>query len=151
MNGDQPGAQEMASAPPPAGGASAAASRVAGPAIGLMITAGVGIALQALGILVSILGINFSPFSMMGESQEGIFKIVESFRVLIGFVSLGIGVVVLIGALRMKALRGYALAMTATILAMVPCLSPCCLLGLPIGIWSLVVLLSADVKSAFRS
>jgi hypothetical protein len=116
-----------------------------------MITAGVGIALQALGILVSILGINFSPFSMMGESQEGIFKIVESFRVLIGFVSLGIGVVVLIGALRMKALRGYALAMTATILAMVPCLSPCCLLGLPIGIWSLVVLLSADVKSAFRS
>jgi hypothetical protein len=32
---------------------------------------------------------------------------------------------------------------------MVPGLSPCCLLGLPIGIWAAVVLNKAEVKSAF--
>ena len=41
--------------------------------------------------------------------------------------------------------------MTATILAMIPCISPCCLLGLPVGIWSLVVLLDENVKASFRS
>jgi hypothetical protein len=32
---------------------------------------------------------------------------------------------------------------------MIPCFG-CCLLGLPIGIWSLVTLNSAEVKSSFR-
>jgi hypothetical protein len=32
---------------------------------------------------------------------------------------------------------------------MIPCLSPCCCLGLPIGIWALVVLLDNNVKASF--
>ena len=39
----------------------------------------------------------------------------------------------------------------ATIIAMVPCISPCCLVGLPIGIWALVVLMKPEVKAAFRA
>ena len=39
--------------------------------------------------------------------------------------------------------------MTASILAVVPCVSPCCLVGLPIGIWALVVLSKPEVKSQF--
>jgi hypothetical protein len=38
--------------------------------------------------------------------------------------------------------------MVASIFAMLPC-NPCCLLGLPIGIWALVVLSNEDVKDAF--
>jgi hypothetical protein len=34
---------------------------------------------------------------------------------------------------------------------MIPCISPCCLLGLPIGIWALVVLLKPEVKAAFTA
>jgi hypothetical protein len=40
--------------------------------------------------------------------------------------------------------------MAASIIAMIPCVSPCCLLGLPIGIWALVVLMKPEVKSAFH-
>jgi hypothetical protein len=66
-----------------------------------------------------------------------------------GVLGLLVSVVLLIGALKMKSLRSYGMAMTASVLAMIPCTSPCCLLGLPFGIWALVVLMKADVKSAF--
>jgi hypothetical protein len=52
------------------------------------------------------------------------------------------------GSLQMKQLRGWNLSMAATICAMLPC-SCCCIVGLPIGIWSLVILLKPEVKSAF--
>ena len=56
----------------------------------------------------------------------------------------------LIAAIRMKELRSYGLAMAGAILGMLPYLSPCCLLGLPFGIWALVVLADPAVKAAFR-
>lgn len=51
----------------------------------------------------------------------------------------------------MKQLQKWTLAVTASILAMIPCLGPCCLIGIPIGIWALVVLFKPEVKSAFTS
>ena len=59
-------------------------------------------------------------------------------------------VVVLLGALKMKKLESFGFAMTATIIAMVPCISPCCWIGLPIGIWALVILNKPEVKGAFH-
>jgi hypothetical protein len=50
----------------------------------------------------------------------------------------------------MKNLQSYGLAMTASIVAMIPCISPCCILGLPFGIWALVILNRPEVKAAFR-
>jgi hypothetical protein len=38
--------------------------------------------------------------------------------------------------------------MTACILAMIPC-SACCLLGIPLGIWGLVVINNPEVRGAF--
>lgn len=68
----------------------------------------------------------------------------------------GLGIVVAIltiaaGAM-MRNLKGYALAVISSILVCIPAISffGCCLVGQVVGIWSLVVLLSADVKSAFR-
>jgi hypothetical protein len=57
--------------------------------------------------------------------------------------------VMLFGALSMKKVHGYGFAMAAAILAVIPCTSPCCL-GLPFGIWALVVLNDPAVKAAFR-
>jgi hypothetical protein len=51
----------------------------------------------------------------------------------------------------MKKLESYSFAMAAAIIAMIPCISPCCLLGLPFGIWALVVLGDGSVKAAFQS
>jgi hypothetical protein len=49
----------------------------------------------------------------------------------------------------MQKLQSYQFALTASIVAMVPCISPCCLFGLPFGIWALVVLNKPEVKSQF--
>jgi hypothetical protein len=65
--------------------------------------------------------------------------------------SIVIGGLILFGALKMMRLQSYGLAMAASILAVIPCLSPCCCLGIPFGIWSLVVLKKPEVKSAFAS
>jgi hypothetical protein len=52
------------------------------------------------------------------------------------------------GGYQMKNLNSYSAAMTASILAMVPC-NCCCIFGLPFGIWSLVVLNKPEVRDAF--
>ena len=53
------------------------------------------------------------------------------------------------GALQMRQLKSFGLAMTSSILVMLPCAGCCCLLGLPVGIWALVTLNKPEVKSAF--
>ena len=60
--------------------------------------------------------------------------------------------VIVLGALRMMKQQSYGLAVTASILAMVPCVGTsicCCVIGLPIGLWALIVLMQSDVKAAF--
>jgi hypothetical protein len=69
-----------------------------------------------------------------------------------GVIWLVVGLLNVFGGLRMRSLRGYGLAIFASILALLPCISPtgCCLLGQIAGIWALVVLMNQDVKAAFR-
>ncbi|MFT5686298.1 MAG: hypothetical protein ACI8RZ_007254 [Myxococcota bacterium] len=62
---------------------------------------------------------------------------------------LGSGLIVIIAASRMKRLTGRTFAIFASILAMLPCISPCCFMGLPVGIWSLMLLLDPTVRDAF--
>jgi hypothetical protein len=65
-----------------------------------------------------------------------------------GFFGLLASGVIIYGALQMMRLKSYRLAMTSSILAMIPC-HICCFAGLPIGIWALIVLMKPEVKSAF--
>ena len=56
---------------------------------------------------------------------------------------------VLWGSLQMKRLANYAHARMAAIVAAIPCIGPCCLLGIPFGIWALNVLVRPEVRSQF--
>src|SRR5262245_51683699 len=58
------------------------------------------------------------------------------------------GVVMIIGARKMMRLESYRWAMAASIAAFLPC-SPVSLLGMAMGIWSLVVLNRRNVIAAF--
>jgi len=69
--------------------------------------------------------------------------------VLVNLIGIVVGVVILNGVAKMRALQNYQFAFATSILAMLPCVSPCCLLGLPFGIWALVVLGKPEVKSQF--
>jgi hypothetical protein len=66
--------------------------------------------------------------------------------------SLVIGILALIGAVKMLRLQTYGLALTGAIISVIPCFGPCCccsLLLIPFGIWALVVLSDAQVKQHF--
>jgi hypothetical protein len=58
---------------------------------------------------------------------------------------------VFFGALQMKGLVHYTHAKTAAIVACIPCLGPCCLLGIPFGAWALVVLGKPVVQKSFET
>jgi len=57
---------------------------------------------------------------------------------------------VIVAGFRMRQLRSRMLVILGAILAMFPC-SPVILLGVPIGIWALVVLNDRDVVAAFAA
>jgi hypothetical protein len=152
-----PGPIGAPAAPGAAGGTDSGAraramEMVSGPAIGLIVTAILGLSASVIGIVWVVFGMGFAP-PLHGMTPEA----ARVFRLIMGPVGIaarGIGIVVclliLFGALRMQKLTNYGLALTAAIVAMVPCISPCCLIGLPIGIWALVVLGKPEVKSQFH-
>jgi predicted PurR-regulated permease PerM len=149
-----------------------AMSRVSGPAIGLLIAGLLDTAFAGLSILVTILFLLNG-----GQMNDELNKARENFgmprvdaevqrvqMVVSGVAAAGVnlilGALIVVGALRMRQLRNRAMATTAAILAIICwvgscCMTPCCLactfLGMPFGIWALVVLHDPYVKSAFRS
>jgi len=125
-----------------------AAEQVNGPAIGLMVVAIIGFLAQVFSLVWRLF---FSAVAAAQTNQPEWVTMFSGTGAIIGSI-LGIlsSILVLFGALKMKKLESYGLAMTVSIIAMIPCVSPCCLIGLPIGIWSLVILSKPEVKSAFH-
>ena len=125
--------------------AAEAKQKVNGPAIFMMITAGLGIAWAVLGLVMAVLGNPaLAGAGMMGE-DEAIFRMITGIPAnVLGIIA---GIIILIGASKMRKLESYGFAMTASILSIVCC--PCCV-GLGAGIWSVVVLSNAQVKASFR-
>jgi serine/threonine protein kinase len=59
-----------------------------------------------------------------------------------------VGAVIVYGVMRMKELQNYKMAVLGCVLAVLP-VTPGCLLGVPFGVWALIVLTRRDVKEAF--
>ncbi len=127
-----------------------ASMRVSGPATALIVTAVLGMALNGLAVIA-----NLNMMAMRAQPPKIFDDLPVHFHAGMhlagGIFGLAMGALVLFGAYKMKNLESYALAMTAAVVALVPCTSPCCVLGLPFGIWALVVLGDAAVHAAFRS
>jgi len=127
----------------------AARAMVNGPAIGLIVTAALGFFAQIAGIVMNLMP--KPPQTFPAGSPEAMIQTFSGgIGVVAGVVGIIAAVVVLIGALKMKNLESHGWAVTASVIALLPCVSPCCLVGLPIGIWALVVLNKPEVKAAFH-
>ena len=154
-------AQTAAPLPPPfssstnvgAGGRDAALQLVKGPVIGLKVTAILGLILVAAGLVINLLtlnGFHFGPQQMYDPQMQKLLSTLGGGLGIVQDIIGGtVGVIVLIGAAKMQKLQSYQFALTASIVAMVPCILPCCVFGLPFGIWALVVLNKPEVKSQF--
>ncbi len=125
------------------------------PAILLMVTAGLGIAGALLGMVQSlVMGGSQLPPEMLNDPNMAQFapmlERMQSFGIVGNLLTLALSGVTFFGALKMKNLENYGLAIAASIIAILPCFGPCCCIGIPVGIWSLVVLNKPEVKSAFQ-
>jgi hypothetical protein len=85
-----------------------------------------------------------------GFDMAGIVKGATTGYIVLGAISVISAILMIVGGIMMLRLRGYGIAVLGSVMALVPCLTPCCFLGIPFGIWALVVLSNAEVKEAFR-
>ena len=132
------------------GGRARAASRTNVPGILLMVFGGLGVLLVAAGFVAQ--SVNPPPPvdpalpAAQREAREagraagryagsGLLLITNLIQVLAGW--------------KMRRLESYSSCVIGAVVACIPCCSGVILLGIPGGIWALVVLLNADVRAAF--
>ncbi len=115
------------------------------PAVGLLIAG----ALDCLAVFGALVG---GIFVLMRRSFSGQFIgfsfLPGSAQVVIVAVMVAYAVLVVLGAWNLMQLRSYRLAKAGSILALFP-FSPGAVVGLPMGIWALVVMTKKEVKAAF--
>jgi hypothetical protein len=130
--------------------------KVAGPAIGLIVVG-------ALGALMSLWGIvagGFNPADLEGadippemrEAMEKFVPMMQGAGSALNIIGLGLDIFIIWAGVRMMKLHSWTAAVVASALMMVPCFTGCCcVIGVPLGIWSLIVLFNKDVKQAFEA
>lgn len=135
------------------GGRDAALAVVKGPAMGLKATAILGFIAVGLGLVINIWTLTGGTIGMQQlpnpQMQQYFNTLGGGMGIVQNIIAAVIGVLIWRGAAKMQALESHQFAFTASILAIIPCISPCCLFGLPFGIWALVVLAKPEVKSQF--
>jgi hypothetical protein len=122
------------------------------PAITLIVTASLGIAYYLFNLALLLSGTVARFQQIPPDAPAWVKSFIEGthgpMAIAVTFAILAMDGFVLFGAIKMLRLQGYGLAVAATIIAMLPC-QCCCVLGLPFGIWALVVLNKPEVKSQF--
>jgi choline-glycine betaine transporter len=116
------------------------------------------IAISLIAIVFGVLGLGIDVFLLMSGVVERLEAMNDgpvseytqiTVRMIWGIILLIASLFVLYGSVKMKHLTNYRLARAAAVVAMIPLVGPCCLLGIPFGIWALMVLLKPHVRDAF--
>jgi hypothetical protein len=127
--------------------------QVSGPAIGLIVTGVLGILGSLFGLLSNVLGLGlgFAGTDLRGnpEIERFVTLLGGTFGTVANLATLAISGFIVYGGVKLQRLESHTLCLVAIILAMLPCGCNCCL-GLPVGIWALVVLNRPEVRSQFR-
>lgn len=126
---------------------------VSAPATALKVLGWMGLGLSALGVLLWVFILTWAandPQAKKNMGKDDEIFVEGAVYITQGVVAGIVSIVILIGAGKMSRLENRSWAMTAAVLGSIPCISPCCLLGLPFGIWAIAVLNRPSVQAAFR-
>lgn len=129
---------------------------VAGPGIALLVTGILAAVGTLLNLVLSLSGAAFKPpAGEIPPEMQQLFDTLTQVQGPIAIVSAVVGMVIsgliIVGAQKLRNLESYAFVIVACILAIQPCFTfPCCCIGLPVGIWALVVSSRKEVKTFFR-
>jgi hypothetical protein len=134
------------------------ARRVAGPGAALVVVGCLGIEANLVLACVHPLRHAEPPVERqagMNDETSKMYKLGQESAPLVELCviwipTLGLYSFVIAAGIKMRQLRRRKLVMAGTIIAMAPC-SPVMLLGVPVGIWSLIVLSNPEVKAGFAS
>jgi hypothetical protein len=136
-----------------------AAALVSGPATGLMVVGAICVLAALLSLASNIFGLGMGAFGpgrggggggMPPQMERWVQMTSGGVGIVLNIIGLALSAFFIYAATKMRKLESYGMVMTATIISMLPCLSPCCCVGLPVGIWILVVLSKPEVKTAFH-
>ncbi len=112
--------------------------KVQGPAIALIVLSILGFGTHALVLLTGIVAI------ASGEDPDETVPLI-----LFGLFNLPLFAFMLFGGIQLRRLKTRGVCMAAAITALLPC--GCCVwLGIPFGIWALVVMSDPAVKNSFH-
>ena len=143
--------------PNPAMGASPAGANAAEalniPSVLLLVSGGLGV-IMGLGSLVGAGGSSAALAKLANDPNTAQFaKFAQTLagpvNIVLTLLGVALSAFVIFGALKMRSLQGHGLALGAAIVSLIPC-TGCCCLGMPVGVWALVVLLKPEVKSQFQ-
>jgi serine/threonine protein kinase len=119
------------------------------PAIGLLITGMLSVLILPMVVLIC----SWEGLPQNGVEPQAVQTGAELVLPIVLFLgeflgSIALSTLIIVAAIKMKRLQAYGLAVAAGILAIIS--SPTNLIGLPIGIWALVVLSQQEVRAAFK-
>ena len=125
---------------------------VQGPAIALIVVSCIALLVGALGLTADVFFILSGMVDRLEEINEGpISEYTQiTIRMVWGILLLVASVFVLIGAIKMRQLSSFGFARAAAVVALIPMVGPCCILGIPFGVWAIMVLSRPHVRDAFR-
>jgi hypothetical protein len=126
---------------------------VSGPATGLKVLGWLGVIpgflLIALGVFIATVPANDAEFQQAEKTTREETLLVAWVQIAQGMCGIITGLVMLIGSRKMTRLEGRGWAKVAAVLGMLPVVSGCCFLGIPIGIWTLRILSQPHVREYF--
>lgn len=154
--------------PPPVDRDKAAAT-VKAPAICLLVVAIIGIVCQ-IGIIAVLLVFPGMMRQFLAtaqqqqqqpkdrqkieEAKEKMDELEQQLKSPVNYIGPVLGILssmfLLFASIKMMRLESWPLALAGAIVAMPPYVSGCWCLGLPVGIWAIVVLVNQNVKASFR-
>lgn len=137
----------------PRGKASTVSSRVKPPGICLLVLTSLWLVLGTLGAARDVFDLALGGGALQEEAARAGASLaaVLIIRVAVYLIFFGIYGLMAYGAYSMMTLQNRGLAITACVLALIPCLcSPGLVLGMPFGLWGLIVLNKQEVAKAFR-
>lgn len=137
--------------PPPPVDRAAVAAKVKPPAIALIVLGALTIVSAGINLAMGPEGMRpmlEQVLKMQGEELDRALQSARAGGIVMGILLLGGAVLTLIAGIKMAKLQSWGLAVAGASVALVNCPNFCCCLGLPIGIWALLVLMKPDVKAA---
>ena len=120
---------------------------VRAPAISLIVASLIGLMSVLITLSFNIvIGVGYLTGQIQppaGYLSQVAFRAAWSLLILVS------NVIILIGSINMLGLKRYDVCRLAATLAIVPCIGPCYLLGIPFGVWATIVLNKPEVREAF--